>query len=251
MLLTATVTYRSWRDAKRSPYYFLRVQAAKRMQSYMAAGIAIGVLTAIVSIYAWQAPTDTTPRIIVLQNTKPTFNATPVTGSDEAVVAEVSPDIVTINLGSATGDLFDSEVGGAEVTVSGANLANESGEADPKARSEGTSIGPIYFSTDISANYQAIDPGSGFTAGYFTLYATFNYESMEEGASWSWVWKRNGQAIEGGDQVWSYGSDGPGYVYFQPEEGFQLGEHSLEVWVADRLMSQSNFSIIEGVSASN
>ena len=69
--------------------------------------------------------------------------------------------------------------------------------------------------------------------------------------TWSWVWRHNNQIIDGGNQLWSYGEDGPGYVYFQPEEGFQLGEYSLEVWVNDAMMAQSNFMVVDGITASN
>ncbi|GMQ78367.1 MAG: hypothetical protein BMS9Abin02_0871 [Anaerolineae bacterium] len=252
LLLTITVTYKSWREAKRSPYYFLRVQAARKMQSYMAASALLLVLTGIATMYAWQSPTDTTPRLTVLLNAKPTSSLSVGAPGVQEVVAEASPDIVTINIGLDGEDSIDSEVELAESIITAPNLGDEPGEREATGGSSGeTNIGPITFSTDITSNYQAVDPGSRFTEGYFTLYATFNYENMEEGTRWSWVWKRNGQVINGGEQVWSYGSDGPGYVYLGPEEGFQLGNHSLEVWVEDKLMSQSSFSIIEGVSASN
>jgi hypothetical protein len=222
------------------------------MQSYMTASALLLILTGSAAIYAWQSPTDTTPRLTVLRNAKPTSSLSDEAFSEQDVVAEASPDIVTINLGIDSGDSIDSEVDLAESIITPPTLGDEPDEEEATGGSSGgTNIGPIYFSTDISSNYQAVDSGSRFTEGYFTIYATFSYESMEEGANWSWVWKRNGQVIDGGEQVWSYGSDGPGYVYFGPEEGFQLGNHSLEVWVEDKMMSQSSFSIIEGVAASN
>jgi hypothetical protein len=222
------------------------------MQSYMTASALLLVLTGIAAIYAWQSPTDKTPRLTVLRNAKPTSSLSVGASGDQEVVAEASPDIVTINLGVNGEDVIDSEFELAESIITVPNLGDEPDEEEATGGSSGeTTIGPIYFSADISSNYQAVDPGNRFTEGFFTLYATFNYDSMEEGAKWSWVWKRNGQVISGGEQVWSYGSNGPGYVYFGPEEGFQLGNHSLEVWVEDKLMSQSSFSIIEGVSASN
>ncbi len=222
------------------------------MQSYMTASALLLILTGVTALYAWQSPTDTTPRLTVLRNAKPTSSLSVAALDDQQVAAEASPDVVTINLGLNGEEIIDSVVELTESVITAPNLNDEPDEVEAAGGSSGdTSIGPIYFSTDITSNYQAVDPGSRFTEGYFTLYATFSYESMEEGAQWSWVWKRNGQVIDGGEQVWSYGSDGPGYVYFGPEEGFQLGNHSLEVWVEEKLMSQSSFSIIEGVAASN
>ena len=74
---------------------------------------------------------------------------------------------------------------------------------------------------------------------------------MVDGMSWSWVWRRNGAVIDGGNQIWAYGDSGPGYVYLRPEEGFDLGEYSLEVWVNGEIMALSDFMVTDSVSASN
>jgi hypothetical protein len=116
---------------------------------------------------------------------------------------------------------------------------------------ENTNLGDIFFSTDITSNYEAVNPGRRFTEGFYTIYATFSYDGMTDGMVWSWVWRHNGQVIDGGNQVWKYGVDGPGYVYIRPETGFQLGEYALDVWVNGELFTQSSFTITEGVSAAN
>jgi hypothetical protein len=228
------------------------VQAAKKMQTYMMASIMLIVLIAIGSIYAWRTPEDIVPQLAILQNAKPTPVMAEGETSSAEIVVEASPETVTISL--APDDLTLPEVNGENgeslIPETVADTAPEPVLED-SASVSAAKIGPIAFSTDITSDYQAIDPGQRFTEGYFTLYATFNYEGMDDVSTWSWLWKHNGQAIDGGEQQWSYGVNGPGYVYFQPEQGFQLGEHSLELWVGDQLMSQSNFSISEGVSASN
>jgi hypothetical protein len=256
LLFSVTVSVKSWREAKRSPYYFLRVQAAKKMQSYLSGSALLAVLLLVAGVYAWQAPSDTVTRLAVLRNAKPTASTSGEAALDLEVIAEASPEIVTINLSDDNLNISPSIADSVDLSVQDEKTDGVSDEGVKVAQSSeiggiGPIIGSIYFSTDINSNYQPVDPGSQFAQGYFTLYATFSYESMDDGITWSWLWKRNGQVIEGGDQVWSYGSDGPGYVYLRPEEGFQLGEHSLEVWVEDKLMSQSGFTITEGVSASN
>ncbi len=218
----------------------------------MMASIMLIVLIAIGSIYAWRTPEDIVPQLAVLQNAKPTPATVASDISNDDVVVEASPETVTINL--APEDVILPEV--SDENVESLIPETEAGTVpepvlEDSASKSSVKIGPIAFSTDITSDYQAIDPGQRFTEGFFTLYATFNYEGMNDVSTWSWLWKRNGQAIDGGEQQWSYGVNGPGYVYFQPEEGFQLGEHSLELWVGDQLMSQSYFSISEGVSASN
>ena len=53
------------------------------------------------------------------------------------------------------------------------------------------------------------------------------------------MWRRDGDVVEGGNEVWAYGQEGPGYIFFSPEEGFQAGQYSLDVWVNGELMAQS------------
>ena len=114
-----------------------------------------------------------------------------------------------------------------------------------------TVLGPILFSTDISGNYEAVSPSTRFGNGYFTIYATFAYEEMTNDISWSWVWRRNGEVVDGGNQSWSHGENGPGYVYYRPESGFDLGNYTLEVWVNGDLMAQSSFTVTDAISANN
>lgn len=248
--LTLSVTFKSWREAKRSPYFFLRVQAAKRMQRYLLATLILILLVVVTSAYAWQAPQATTPHLARLSNMKPASNNSVAT-SGQAVVTEASPASVEIDTFSVSNRIADVP---PELTdpLLNPSLPGEYDQIDSTVDlNESTDIGEIAFSTEISEEYQAVEPGSRFGEGYFTLYATFAYYEMSDGMAWSWVWRHNGSVIDGGNQLWSYGDSGPGYVYLKPEEGFLLGEYSLEVWVNGQLMAQSDFNVTDSISASN
>ena len=217
------------------------------MQSYAVATIGLIIATLLTTAYAWHAPEDNTPRVAILQHAKP---APVIFAPASEVIADASPAAV-------------------EISLSSPSLASESSaiSSDPLLRSElpetynqlnptvelrdATVLGDIFFSTDITSKYEAVNPGRRFTEGFYTIYATFSYEGLADGMVWSWVWRHNGQVIDGGNQVWEYGSDGPGYVYIKPETGFALGEYALDVWVNGELFTQSSFTITEGVSATN
>lgn len=255
VFLAFSVTFRSWREARRSPYFFLRVQAARRTQKYLVITVGLMLLTVGTTTYAWQAPVDDTARVAVLSHAKPSLAkvAPEVAAPADELQTQSDqepPATVEISLPSASGDstspaeLLDPLLRPA--------LPEEYDQVEPTVGlKESTTIGDISFSTDISPDYVAVDPGRRFTTGFFTLYATFAYDDMEDGMVWSWVWKRDGQLLEGGNQVWSYGDDGPGYIYLKPEEGFSAGEYVLEVWVNSELFGQANFDITEGLSAEN
>ena len=108
---------------------------------------------------------------------------------------------------------------------------------------EKTTLGSIAFSRQVSDAYEPVLPSRIFEAGYYTIYATFSYDGMADGMEWAWVWRHNGQPVSGGTQLWNYGADGPGYVYLNPEEGFQPGQYTLQVWVNEQLMTESNLIV--------
>jgi hypothetical protein len=247
VLITSSIAIRSWRESKRSPYFFLRVQAAKKMQSYMVASIVLILATLATTAYAWQAPEDTTPRVAVLSHAKP-VSLVRAASPDAEVAVDASPAALDITLSPASIEI-------APITtdpLQRSELPEEYNQLDPTVEAKAnTDLGDIFFSTDITSNYEAVNPGRRFTEGFYTIYATFTYDGMADGMVWSWVWRHNGQVIDGGNQVWEYGVDGPGYVYIRPETGFLLGEYALDVWVNGELLTQSSFTITEGVSAAN
>lgn len=253
-LFAFSVTIKSWRETKRSPYFFLRMQAGKKMQRYLVMSFVLVLLAAAASAYAWQIPEETTELVGVLKHAKPNPDVFEATEGEEPV-ADDSPESVTISLTPSSE---------SAVTFSALDLVDSQEEPEPvqeetvveQVAAENpvaveSQLGDISFSLDISGNYQAIDPGYQFVEGFYTLYATFAYRGMSDGQNWAWSWQRNGAEIEGGNQVWSYGQDGPGYIYFRPEEGFRSGEYSLVMWVGDELQSQSGFTVASGVAASN
>lgn len=248
-ILTLSVTIKSWHAAKRSPYFFLRVQAARRMQRYLVATLALVLATIGTSAYAWQAPQSVAPQHARLRYAKPSL--TTIAVDVDSSLAQVSPTTVEIDLSPVMSRVAATAPDLSDPLLKPA-LPDQYNQLKPEIdlRAD-TSIGEISFSTQISSDYQALEAGRRFGKGFFTLYATFAYDGLADGMTWSWVWRHNNQVVDGGNQVWAYGKEGPGYVYFQPDEGFQLGDYSLEVWVNDTLMAQSNFTVIDSVSATN
>lgn len=251
VLVTLSITYKSWCESKRSPYFFLRIQAAKKMQRYLAASAALILVTIATSAYAWQAPADSTYRVALLRYAKPALDPN-LTEVEPELSSEASPAAVEINTltldDAAEAGTFDQQ----ESLLPSPSLPSEYDQLEPSAQlNKLTTIDGLSFSTDITGDYQALDPSHRFTQGYFTLYATFAYEQMTDGMVWSWVWRRNGDVVDGGNQVWSYGNEGPGYVYLRPEEGFGLGDYFIDIWVNGEQMAGSNFTVIDSISASN
>jgi hypothetical protein len=230
---------------KRSPYFFLRRQAEKRLQTYSFSSFGLILATMFIGTYAWQNPQDLTPRTALLINDKPPtaeINEA-VAAIEEANVAKVaaaaaatdSPsDPLSLRFLNPTGDEIDTEP----------TLPTEFDKFDPTAElSASTNLGSLLFSMDVTNEYEAVEPRRIFPEGFFTIYATFAYEAMSDGMEWAWVWRHDGEVISGGNELWAYGDDGPGYVYLNPEEGFGPGEYTVEVWVNSELLTSSTLVV--------
>lgn len=222
---------------KRSPYFFMRQQAAKRMQTYMSLGAVMLLLSLAVGTYGYRAPADTISRMALLSNAKPADDEVQEivamaeqkrAAAESAAVAEATgePTIADLLLGASAGDVRP-------------ELPAAFDRFEPTAEMlPTTDLGTLVFSTEVTVDYDAINPARVFGEGAYTLYATFDYTDMVDGVAWAWVWRHNGKVIDGGNELWSYGDEGPGYIYLSPEEGFLEGNYSLEIWVNGQLMNQ-------------
>lgn len=247
------VVVKSWRDMKRSPYFFLRQQAAQKLQTYSLTSLLLIGATLATAVMTLQKPPDETIRVATIANAKPVTNeirslvaATPDAEADGVDTAVSQTPISTQDLNPLT-------VGSTELLEIAYTLPEEYDQFEPSAQLlETTELGRLLFSTEISNEYEAISPANIFAEGSYTLYATFDYDAMQDGMVWSWVWRHEGDVVSGGNEFWNYGADGPGFIYFNPEEGFQSGDYSLEVWVNGELLTQSDLTInTAAVSAGN
>ena len=240
VVFTFVVAVKSWREMKRSPYFFMRQQAEKRLQTYMSTSLVLLFLTVGVAAYAWQDPTDNTPRVAVLVNAKPP-------AEDVIELIQDSPET------SDSVELVESlaQEQASDIPVSSKpTLPKAFDQYEPVSDlNENTVLGSLYFSTEVTDRYEPVDPNNIFAEGFYTIYATFEYEAMADGMEWAWVWRHNGEVLEGGNELWAYGEEGPGYIYLNPDEGFQNGEYTLDVWVNGELLTRSDMTINTAAAA--
>ena len=249
-LIALFAAVKNWREMKRSPYFFQRLQAGKKLQSYLITSTFLFLITIGITAYAWQEPQDRTPHMAILTHSKP--------GTGEQDVAELPPLVETVDEEVVSSfQLEDAENPDQLITIADqpftapvATLPEEFDRFEPTANlGEDSDLGTVSFSTEITDDYEAVSVQEIFPEGFYTLYATFAYDGLADGMVWSWLWRHNGEILEGGNEVWNYGVEGPGYIYLNPEEGFDAGRYSLEVWVNGELMTQSA-AVMNSVSVS-
>jgi len=248
-LLMLISSIKSWRDMKQSPYFFMRRQAEKRLQTYSSISLVLMFLTVAVVVYGWQPTKTETLRVALLPNSKPPqedvialLENRPTAVVDvETAVSDAIPVAEALRLNGGSAEQLD------PVLPTEYNQFSPTADLNPD-----TALGSIAFSTDVTDSYEPLDPAKIFPEGYYTIFATFTYKAMSDGMEWAWVWRHNGQVVDGGNELWQYGNDGPGYIYFGPEDGFQRGDYTLEVWVNGELMTSSTATMnTAAVSAGN
>lgn len=248
-LVASFAAIKNWREMKRSPYFFQRLQASKRLQTYLATSAFLFVITIGVTAYAWEEPQDRTVRMAIL----PYGKIEPTEQDDveaPSLVEAVDEETVSTSPAQETedpGQLLSVSIDPFAVATT---LPEEFNQLEPTvALSEETNLGALSFSREINDDYEAVDPQTIFPEGFYTLYATFSYDGLADGMVWSWIWRHNGEVVEGGHEVWTYGDEGPGYIYFNPEEGFDTGQYTLQVWVNGEIMTEAA-AVMNSVSVS-
>jgi hypothetical protein len=247
--LAVTITIKSWREAKRSPYFFLRRQAQQRMQTYSVASFGLIVATLATAAFTLRPPQTETLLSAAIHSAKPVEveEAAPEE-TEVALVVEAGPQTVRIGIPQGGSQEEAAPAGAPDAPI----LPAAYDQFEPTAElNDNTKLGTMFFSTEIDDNYEAVEPGRRFPSGFYTLYATFTYEGMANGMEWAWVWRHNGEVVDGGNELWNYGDDGPGYVYYNPEAGFEIGSYSLEVWVNGEMLTQGTIQTIEGIQTTN
>ena len=225
---------------KRSPYFFQRLQAEKRLQTYISTSFFLFLLTIGITTYAWQTPQDQTPRVAILTNSKPVQDIALVENAPE-ILEDVAAESAETLLESpdSVGSLI--QVNSQPFGPSMPELPEAYNRLTPSAElNENSDLSKLIFSTEVTEDYDPVGPQEIFPEGFYRIYATFDYEGLEDGMVWSWVWHHNGDVVEGGHEEWVYGDEGPGYIYFEPDEGFDNGLYTLNVWVNGELLTQSS-----------
>lgn len=254
VLITIVQIFSAWRRVKRSPYFFLRQQAERRLQNRIWTLVLIFAAGGLTLFYSNQTPPDDTIRMALLAKAKPAQEAERVVVDELPVIALDDPDAFEWSGGqnnldagstiSAALDLSLTGIDGLALPDGEPVLPDEFNQVEPEVElDEEAEFTRLVFSTEINDDYDPVSPRRTFVEGFYTIYATFDYVGMADGMAWSWVWRRDGEVVNGGNELWQYADDGPGWIYFEPPEGFSPGEYTLEVWVNGELFQQASLLV--------
>ena len=148
------------------------------MQRYLVASLVLLLLSIVTTAYAWQTPVAHPPQHARLSYAKPSLAVPAV---DETLLAESSPTAVEISLSPSINRVADTAPELSDPLLKPA-LPEDYDQLEPSVELQSdTTIGDISFSTKISDDFQALEAGRRFGKGFFTLYATFEYDGLADG----------------------------------------------------------------------
>jgi len=101
-------------------------------------------------------------------------------------------------------------------------------------------MGPIAFTTKVSARGEPISPTTVFSETVDRVYAAFPYSGMQNGLTWTQIWYFNDVEFSRGEEAWEWGSTDRSYVFTKP---VGAGTYRLELYVNDDLVASDAFTI--------
>ncbi len=113
----------------------------------------------------------------------------------------------------------------------------------PSAPADGPSFGNLVFSSQVTQDGRPINPAALLPAGGNQMFASFEFQGMQNGLPWSVVWALNGQTIVSTQHEWSDGVQGRKTLVLSNQQGLPEGTFHLVVAVGNQVMTQGEVVI--------
>jgi hypothetical protein len=250
LLSTLVATLRAWRDARYSPYFLLRQQAARRMRRL---GLALlGVLTAalLVAVFFATRPPVPWPALpalpVIALPSAPTRapSATPVVEpSTVAASATPAPSATPTLAAPPTRNVPHTPSTPTPVrTLPAAILTPVTPLATPLP---GAHFGPVTMASSISDSGFPLVITDTYRTGSFRIYAVFTAVDLAPGVAWSYAWVRDGTPLVGETALWKATTpELPLYRYYMPADGWLPGNYEFQLFIGDRPVSVGTFRVL-------
>ncbi len=101
----------------------------------------------------------------------------------------------------------------------------------------------LVFSTQVTSDGRPINPATIFASGGKTIYASFDFRGMANGAPWSQVWTMNGKPIVQQQGNWSDGTQGRKTLTLTNQSGLPDAIYQLILAVGSQVAIQGELTI--------
>lgn len=108
----------------------------------------------------------------------------------------------------------------------------------PAQTTAGQRLSTLVFSTQVTSDGRPINPAAILASGGKTIYATFDFQGMTNGAQWSQVWTMNGKTIVEQPGAWSDGARGRKTLTLTNQNGLPDATYQLVITVGNQVAIQ-------------
>ncbi len=234
LLILTWAMARAYREAKISLFFFIREQAMLRLRRLIVITVPVLIIT-IGLLILWlrpqtrsallPVPTPTLTPTTTPPTSTPTATATPTVSPTPTPTPTLTP---TPRPGTAVAGLPSSMLTPVPDAVT----------PGPEA-----AFVDITFAKGVSDN-DPVDPATSFPEGIPRIYAFFTFEGMSPGIAWTYAWYQEGTEIWSRTGAWEHGPRGRIWVFYQPEDGYVVGEYEVRVYIGEDLQQAARFEVI-------
>lgn len=238
---------KSYRDSKRSPYFFMREEAAIRMRRL---ALVVVILLAIIVLLTTGLlkPREEVRLAEATLTMTPTSSPTPTSVPPTATPTPQPPTPTAQPISIPTYTVTSSPTPGIEASPTLTHTPRIKASPTPthtripaaKTPAPEAAFGPVTFSRSITADNEPLRPGTVFPANTKRIYAFFEYSNMSNGVPWSQVWSWRGEEIVAESELWPWGTRGIAWIFHDiPGPGW----YEVRLYIGDRLARKATFRV--------
>ena len=122
---------------------------------------------------------------------------------------------------------------------------------DWNRRIEKPEFGHLVFSRQITDDGRPINPSQHFKRPVDEIFATFEFDGMQNGTPWSYVWMTDGKIIIEQNDTWDDGNEGSKSVKISNRNGVPAGEYHMVLGIKGEVVLEGKMVVTEQVDDSD
>jgi hypothetical protein len=129
----------------------------------------------------------------------------------------------------------------AEISITSTSTATDTPVVGKTTPRPDAFLGSLILSRGIGPNKTPLQPSSTFNTNDAYIYVFYEFHNMANGIAWSHRWFRGATEVGSESNLWNYGTDGRGYLFFSPAVG--PGQYEIRLYIGDKVMASAPFQI--------
>lgn len=114
----------------------------------------------------------------------------------------------------------------------------------PRVTPSGTGLLNITtITTSVDSAMQPLEPNTTFSRGAPRVYCFIEFDGLQTGVQWAWAIFKDGEFLDGRALLWGNQSSGTTYFFYGQENGLDVGQYELRLYIGDTQATSASFAI--------